>query len=163
MHTVFLGIGGNLGDRLGYIYQAQQLINEDIGYVLAESNIYETPPWGFHSSLNFYNQVLKVKTSKSIHTVLQLCQAIEKKMGRKRKAEQFSSRVIDIDILFFNKEIINEEHLQVPHQRLHLRKFVLLPLSELSPNFAHPLLKKTIAELLAVCKDDAQCEVVKPI
>lgn len=163
MHTVFLGIGGNLGNRLAYIYQAQQLINEDIGRILAKSNIYETPPWGFHSSLNFYNQVLKLETSKNAHSTLQFCQFIEKKMGRERKKEQFSSRVIDIDILLFDKEIINEEHLQIPHQRLHLRKFVLLPLSELAPTFVHPLLKKTITELLDVCKDDAQCEVVKPI
>lgn len=158
MNIVFLEIGGNLGNKLKNIEQAGFLISRHIGTIISKSSIYKTPPWGFKSPHYFFNQVLQVKTSLDAYKVLSACNNIENKLGRVRKTNQFASRTMDIDILLFNDDVINNPPLlQIPHKRLHLRKFVLVPLNELMPNFIHPVLNKSISSLLTECVDDSEC------
>ncbi len=149
MAIVYLGLGSNLGDRIGYVQQAASLIAsvEEIT-VVRTSSFYETEPWGVKSDNWFVNAVMEVKTSLSPQKLLEECQRIEKQLGRKRpEGKDYEDRTIDIDILFYNKDIINEENLVIPHKFLHLRAFTLVPLLELIPKFEHPVLHKTIEEL----------------
>lgn len=157
MNAVYLEIGGNQGNRLLNIKKAIHLISEELGEVYKQSSVYETPPWGFQSEQNFFNQILLVSTSLSATEVLAKTLQIEKSLGRVRAKEQYSSRTMDIDILFFNNEIINTKELIVPHPRLHLRRFVLEPMFELNKDFKHPILNKTMEELLNECEDNSQC------
>ncbi len=162
MNKVFLEIGGNLGNKLENINSAHKLISEKIGQIKNQSSIYETPPWGFESSDNFYNQVLEVETELNPYNLLDVCNKIEDILGRIRGTEQFISRTMDIDILLFNNEVINDvPTLQIPHSRIHLRKFVLVPLAELIPQFIHPILKKSIEQLLLECKDNSKLSIIK--
>lgn len=148
MAIVYLSLGSNLGDRIGYIQQAAGLISALDGITLVRtSSFYETEPWGMNSKNWFVNAVLEIKTSFSPAKLLQELQKIEFQLGRVKVDDGYSDRTVDIDILFYNKEIINEENLVIPHKYLHLRAFVLVPLLELIPNFEHPLLHKTITEI----------------
>ncbi len=158
MNNVFLEIGGNLGDKLKNINIAKELINNNIGQIIKKSSIYETPPWGFECNNNFYNQVLQIQTTLTAKAVLKQCNDIENKLGRVRGKQQFTSRTMDIDILLFNNEVIDEEPiLKVPHPRIHLRKFVLIPLNDINPQLIHPLFNKSIQQLLSECTDNSQC------
>lgn len=158
MHKVFFEIGGNQGNRLDNINLAKVQIVSQIGRIIIESGIYETPPWGFESALAFYNQILVVETELGLGNVLQVIFEIEKVLGRVRTDERYSSRTMDIDILFFDDVTINTDKLTIPHPRLHLRKFVLVPLCEIAPEFIHPIFKKTIQQLLIECNDESDCE-----
>ena len=155
MNQVFLLLGGNLDDRFGLLSIAKEDISKEIGEILQESSIYETAPWGFESEQNFLNQVIIVSTSLSPIQVLRKCQIIENKLGRVRKSEHYASRTMDIDILFYNEEIINTTELIVPHKRLHKRRFTLEPLVELAPNFMHPVIRKSLFEIMKECTDEA--------
>ena len=116
--------------------------------LIRTSAFYETEPWGMDSENWFVNAVVEIKTSLSPQELLAECQRIEQQLGRKREENKgYSDRTIDIDILFYNKDIINEENLTIPHKFVHLRAFTLVPLLELIPNFEHPVLHKTISEL----------------
>ncbi len=157
MNKVVLEIGGNQGDRLKNIIRVTELIMQNIGVIKKKSSIYETPPWGFCSEQDFYNQVLLISTNLPVKEVLENALQIERKLGRVRGNEQFSSRTMDIDILFFNDEIINTEELIVPHPRLHLRRFVLEPMCEIDRSFKHPAFNKTVELLLSECEDNAEC------
>jgi 2-amino-4-hydroxy-6-hydroxymethyldihydropteridine diphosphokinase len=159
MNQVFLLIGGNLNDRFGLLSTAKENILLEIGDILRESSIYETAPWGFESEQNFLNQVIIVSTSLLPNQVLRKCQVIEDRLGRVRQSEQYISRTMDIDILFYNDEIIKTQDLIIPHERLHQRKFTLEPLVEISPNLVHPVIKKTLSEILKKCSDE--CDVKK--
>lgn len=152
-NQIYLLTGGNLGDRYGLLERAKKKIVEKIGEIIKESSIYETAPWGFNSEQDFLNQVFNVSTDLSPKELLNKCFEIENELGRVRQLEQYSSRTIDIDILFYNDEIIHEQELIIPHERLHKRRFTLEPLVEISPEYAHPKLNKTLSELLAECKD----------
>ena len=156
MNNIFLLIGGNLGNRLAILEEAKRYIVEFIGSIKIESSIYETVPWGFSSSQNFLNQVLMVSTELSPNDTLRNCLEIENKMGRVRNKERYASRVIDIDILFFNDLVLNDENLKVPHERLHLRRFTLEPLAEIASQYIHPVFKKSILELLKDCDDNSK-------
>jgi 2-amino-4-hydroxy-6-hydroxymethyldihydropteridine diphosphokinase len=153
MKIVFLGIGTNLGDREINLEAAVARINEFIGPVLNSSSVYETEPWGFNSKDEFLNMAVKVETELTPSGLLGRILMIESLMGRVRNQEQYSSRLIDIDILFYDEMIVDEESLKIPHQLLHKRKFVLAPMCEIAPELTHPVLKKTIAELLELCED----------
>ncbi len=142
-----------MGDRYSLLERAKKIIVEKIGKIVKESSIYETTPWGFNSEQDFLNQVLIVSTDLSPKKVLNKCFEIEKELGRVRQSEQYSSRTIDIDILFYNDEIIHEQELIIPHERLHERRFTMEPLVEISPEYTHPKLNKTLSELLAECED----------
>ncbi len=161
MNTVVLLIGGNEGERLMFLQQAVEQIEKRVGEVLKKSSIYETEPWGFSAEQNFLNQALVVSTGKSPQETLKECLQIEENLGRQRLSEGYASRTMDIDILFFNEEIIQTTELEIPHPRLHQRLFVLLPLVEIMPDFIHPVLKKNISALLENCQDMLKVSKIK--
>ena len=149
MAIVYLSLGSNKGDRIGYIQQATSLLGLADGIsIIRTSAFYETEPWNMNSKTWFVNAVVEVKTSLSPEALLEECQRIESQLGRTPKTStEYEDRTIDIDVLFYGKEIINEENLTIPHKFVHLRAFTLVPLLELIPDFEHPVLHKTIAEL----------------
>jgi 2-amino-4-hydroxy-6-hydroxymethyldihydropteridine diphosphokinase len=156
MNKVFLGIGTNLGERAANLKEAVSKIDEIIGRVSRASSVYETEPWGFIAEEQFYNMVVETETALSPSGVLGAILMIEAQLGRLRTGEQYSSRSIDIDILFYNDIVMNEESLVIPHPHLHERKFVLVPLCEIASGFVHPVMNKTIAELLESCVDNSE-------
>lgn len=156
MEKVFIALGGNIGNVSRNFEIAIKKIEEIIGYVIKQSSLYKTEPWGNKNQDDFLNKVMCVETNLNPDEVLKNIIAIEKMMGRNRnKDNQFAPRTIDIDILFYNGNIINTGNLVVPHPRLHLRNFVLTPLMEIAPGFIHPLFNKTIKDLFKVSKDSS--------
>lgn len=159
MNNVFLLTGGNMGDKRKNLLRAAKFIDQKLGHILSTSAIYETEAWGKIDQPSFYNQVLQFQTDYSPNEVLQEILAIELNMGRERIVK-YGPRLIDIDILFYNYEVIETPELIVPHPQLQHRRFVLTPLAEIVPKYIHPLLQKTIAELLLDCKDLLQVKVI---
>jgi 2-amino-4-hydroxy-6-hydroxymethyldihydropteridine pyrophosphokinase len=155
MKRVFLGLGANLGDREKNLEQALDKIAEFIGIIVSRSSVYETEPWGFRSSDQFLNMVIEVETKLKPSGLLGRLLMIESLLGRLRDGKKYSSRIIDIDILLYGRQKINTVTLQIPHPRMHERKFVLVPLCEIAPVLIHPVFEKTISELLKECKDEA--------
>ncbi len=155
MNGIFLIIGGNLGHRAHNLNQCLLHIQQYIGQIIKQSNIYETASWGKTENPAYLNQVLQIQTSLTPQELIQTCLSIENLMGRNR-TEKWASRIIDIDILFYNKQIIHEEHLTIPHPFLHERRFTLLPLNEIAHDFIHPVLQKSISKILLECKDNLQ-------
>lgn len=145
-------LGGNEGDVKYTFRQAIKKIEESIGHVVKKSSLYQTQAWGVENQPDYLNRVLIVETNLSPQFVLQQCLAIERNFGRVR-TKKYASRNIDIDILFFGKQIIDTPTLTVPHPQIPNRKFVLVPLNELSYSKKHPVLKKTIHHLLTICTD----------
>ncbi len=157
MARVYFSLGSNQGDRLNSLVKATQLIDTLIGPVVCYSPVIESEPWGFSAELNFYNMVLEVQTALLPREVLASLLAIEKTLGRVRSgAATYSSRIIDIDILFYGEEHIVEDTLVIPHPMLHLRRFVLEPLASLAPLLIHPVSRATIAELLLQLEDQSR-------
>ncbi|WP_114778707.1 2-amino-4-hydroxy-6-hydroxymethyldihydropteridine diphosphokinase [Botryobacter ruber] len=152
MPELYLLLGGNLGDRISYLDQARKKIATAVGPVMRSSGLYETAAWGKTDQPAFLNQVLEVQTEQSPEQVLQIINAIEHDLGRIR-AEHWGSRVIDIDILFYDDLVLQTQRLTIPHPQLHLRRFTLQPLAEIAPDLLHPLLQKNIRELLQECPD----------
>jgi len=157
MQDVYLLLGSNLGERNTYLERARLLINERVGRVGAVSSLYETAAWGVSNQPPYLNQVLLVKTKQKPQTVLQEVLAIEKECGRER-IEKWGSRVIDIDILFYENEIINEPDLIVPHPYFQERRFAVEPMLELNAEFMHPVLKKTIKSIALELTDKLSVE-----
>lgn len=153
MIDVFLLLGSNLGNRNVFLNNAITYIARDIAPVVKESAVYETQSWGKTDLPDYLNQVIVLQTTLSAQDVLQRILKIEIEMGRKRE-EKWGSRIIDIDILFYGSEIINEPNLTVPHPELHNRRFTLEPLAMLAADFIHPVLNKSILELKNSLKDD---------
>ncbi|MGD9764700.1 MAG: 2-amino-4-hydroxy-6-hydroxymethyldihydropteridine diphosphokinase [Candidatus Binatia bacterium] len=153
-HRVFIGIGSNLGDRRANCREARRRISElPKTRVVKESSLYESEPHG-DSTTWFANSVIEIETELTALELLKKTQAIEADMGRKRvKGKRWGSRLIDLDILFFNMEVLDKRNLKVPHPRLSERRFVLLPLSELAPQLIHPGVNLSVSELLARVKD----------
>ncbi len=150
---VLLQLGSNMGNSKVKFVIAQRLIQERIGDITLASSFYTSKAWGFENQPDFLNQVIEVETRLKATTVLERVLNIETEMGRVRNV-LYGPRVIDIDILFFNSEIINESMLTVPHPLLQHRRFVLAPLVEILPKFIHPVLQKTLKELLKTCDDN---------
>ena len=160
-HQVIFSLGSNQGDRLGVIYSCIDLIHNEVAVVVKVSKLYETPAWGFESDA-FYNCAILVHTSKSAQKLLRQVLKIEKKLGRVRGNEAgYQARIIDIDIISFDEELIEIENLTIPHPLLQNRKFVLQPMLDLGLNWVHPKFKKSITELLLNCEDKSECEVVQ--
>lgn len=152
MNTVYILTGGNVGKRLINLGNAQKFLEDEIGKIEKSSSIYETAAWGNNDQPDFYNQAHIIKTKLSPEDIMQKILKIEEKMGRVRTFKN-AARIIDIDILFFNEEIINKPGLIIPHAEIANRRFVLEPLNELSPHMIHPRLRKSVKELLSTCKD----------
>src|SRR5581483_1173892 len=152
MNKVFLLIGGNMGDRLQNLRQAKAVLQQTCGPVVQESAIYETAAWGKTDQEAFLNQALVLETNLPARELLATILLVEEKLGR-RRMEKFGPRIIDIDIIFYNDAVIDEPGLTVPHPQLPYRRFVLTPLNEIAPALVHPVLNKTIAELLLECED----------
>lgn len=160
-NDVYLLLGSNLGEKFKMIEKALNLIKLEIGDIEKRSSIYESEPWGFSAEEMFLNQVVIVKTELSPVDVLKKTQEIEKKLGRKKIEKNYESRLIDIDMLFYNDEIIETIDIIVPHKQLHKRMFTLLPLYELNKNFVHPKIGKNISKLKKECKDLKKVKVIE--
>lgn len=150
MAIVYLSLGSNLGDRVGYIQQATSLLsaNPDIN-IVATSSFYETEPWHMNSEKWFVNAVIQIMTTLSPDELLVECRRIETCLGREHITgkERFMDRTIDIDILFYDKKLIKSEVLTIPHQFFHKRAFTLIPMLEIAADFVHPVFNKTVEEL----------------
>ncbi len=155
MFKVYLILGGNLGDRLSNLATAIDLINLHIGKVIEKSSVYETQAWGNTNQPDFLNQALIAETCLTPLKVLEEIHKIEDLLGRERK-KHWGERTMDIDILFYDHEIINLKNLVIPHPYIAERRFVLTPLLEIIPNFIHPVQKKTIKTLYSGCKDNIE-------
>ncbi len=158
--TVFLLLGGNLGNREQNILEAKEYTSLQIGKIKSESSIYQTAAWGVENQPSFLNQVVEVSSILSPQEILVQIEDIEKKLGRKRY-QKWYSRTIDVDILYYENLVLEEKEdstqnrkdLQIPHPFLHQRRFTLVPLVEIAPNFLHPVFEKTNKELLEECLD----------
>lgn len=156
MNKAYLSLGSNRGNRGANLEKAKELLSEWAGDVLTISPVYETPPWQMTDKTNFYNQVVLLSTALPATELIDTVILIETMLGRRRTGKKYQPRIIDIDILFFNDEIIHTEVLTVPHPLIQERKFVLQPLAEIAPDFIHPELKKSIARLLDECADKSE-------
>ena len=167
MSPLYLLIGGNQGNRQQIINNATNLIQQRIGFVAVSSHIYETEPWGDFQDPNtqpFLNIALVVHTNLTPLQALSSALLIEKELGRQRiglpsssELRTYSSRPIDIDLIFFGNLVINTPTLTLPHPRMHLRRFVLKPLCDIAPDYIHPLFNKTLNTLLSECTDPCSC------
>ena len=159
-HQVILSLGSNQGNRLATIQSCIDLIHKEVATVVKVSKIYETPAWGFESE-PFYNAAILIHTSKSAQKILKQVLKVETKLGRVRSKEfGYQARMIDVDIIAFDEEIISTETLQVPHPLMQNRKFVLQPVFDLGLNWEHPTLKKSIAQLLLQTEDKSEIKAV---
>ncbi len=149
MAIVYLSLGSNKGDRIGYVQQAASLLGLDEGITIVRTSaFYETEPWNMYTQTWFVNAIVEIKTKYTPLGLLQVCQRIENQLGREHKnTNDYEDRTIDIDILFYNKDIIQEENLTIPHKYMHLRAFTLVPMMELNADFVHPVLQKSIVEM----------------
>ncbi len=155
MSSVYLLLGSNSGNRGENLEKARVLIGQRIGDILELSSVYETEPWGFiEETENFYNQGMLVSTLFSPLVLLDMLLDIENEMGRVRKKKVYEARIIDLDILFYDQEIIDSERLIVPHPGIPDRRFTLDILYEMAPAFVHPKLKRDIKSLQEECTDD---------
>lgn len=154
MHKITILLGSNQGNRKELIMKAIQLLEIKLGKCQKVSSIYESETWGFEADTAFLNQVLMFDSPLKPEEILQIGLDAEKELGRTRNEGGYASRTMDIDLLFYDNQIIEEENLQIPHPRLHLRRFTLEPLVEIMPSFIHPRLKKDMRELLEVCTDN---------
>ena len=157
-HQVTLAIGSNQGNRLENIEHCLQLIHQEVGTVVRVSSLYESPSWGFESDA-FYNCAVLIHTFSEAEVVLNQILKLEKTLGRVRlNLEGYQARLIDIDLIFFDDEVIATDNLQVPHPLLQDRNFVLLPLADLKLDIVHPILKKTVKDLIAISSDASVCK-----
>lgn len=146
-------LGSNLGDRQSLLARAIWLITQQAGTIIAESAVYETQSWGKTDEPDYLNRVIQLRTEIEPEALLDILLEIEQQMGRERR-ERWGARVIDIDILFYDDRVINTLQLQIPHPRLHERRFTLEPLFEIVPYLKHPVLKKDILQLLNELQDN---------
>lgn len=160
---VFISLGSNMGNRLRQLSLAVKAIGQHCGPVVKASSVYETEPWGFDAALSFFNQVISIEPILDATALMECLLEIEQRLGRKRvPGDAYTSRLIDLDLLYFQKQVIETEKLILPHPRLHLRRFVLVPLTEISPDFNHPVLLKSHKELLSSLSDKGQVSLLPP-
>ncbi|KAB7729019.1 2-amino-4-hydroxy-6-hydroxymethyldihydropteridine diphosphokinase [Rudanella paleaurantiibacter] len=152
---LFLLLGANLGDRVQMLTQAQTRLVQSVGPLLGASGLYETAPWGVTDQPAYLNQVLELDTQLAPADVLTQTQAIEQALGRVR-LQRWGARIIDIDLLYYADTVLQTDRLTLPHPLLHERRFTLVPLCELAPDFVHPVLGQTNAHLLQQCPDTGE-------
>lgn len=153
-------MGGNVGDAKKSLQQAIGLLNAECGTVVKKSSVYETAPWGKPDQQNFLNQAVLLLTALSATELMQQILWIEERLGRQR-SEKYGPRVIDLDILFFNDDTIRDPILIIPHPELQYRRFALIPLVEIAPDLVHPVLHKTVTELLLNCPDHLEVSLIE--
>jgi len=150
--SIFLLLGTNLGNRDVNLSMARGHIGNKIGTILESSNIYETAAWGKEDQPDFLNQVVRLNTHLDPHTLMETLLWIETTLGRQRKVK-WGERIIDLDILFYEDTVVNDEQLTIPHEGIPFRRFTLLPLNEIASTLVHPVLKKTVSQMLEECPD----------
>ncbi len=160
-NKIFLLLGSNIEPRYDFLTKAKEAISNSVGSIITNSQIYETEPVGFEANQSFLNQVIIVSSNLSAQSTLNIILSIELDLGRKRVNAGYSSRTIDIDILFFNNEIIKTNSLIVPHPRINERKFTLEPLAEIAPNFINPVHKISNKKMLEVTLDKSSVKIYK--
>lgn len=155
METAYLLFGSNMGDKTALFDQACLFINNRCGHIVAVSSAYESEPWGFKTDEWFLNRVIVLETKHDPEALMRQLLDIEAELGRVRhpEAKSYTSRTVDLDILYFGNRIVLTDSLTIPHPRLHQRRFALLPMCEIAPQFVHPAFKFTQTELLARCHD----------
>jgi 2-amino-4-hydroxy-6-hydroxymethyldihydropteridine diphosphokinase len=147
MHRVYIALGSNLGDRIANLTAAIKAMKPNV-HPRKCSPVYETPPWGYSDQPKFLNQVIEAETDLSPESLLEYLKKIEVNIGR-RETFRYGPRVIDLDIIFFDGEVIDSPPLIIPHPRLEERSFVLLPLADLAPDYRHPILGDSVMEMLS--------------
>ncbi len=152
MTGIYLLLGSNLGDREQLLRQARNLLTVHIGPILNQSSLYRTEAWGMEQSPAFLNQILLIQSKASPTEILEQILNIESSLGRVRQ-RHYVDRTIDIDIIYYNKLVLEQPDLVIPHPRISLRRFVLEPLVEIAPSFVHPVLQVTNSQLLKQCLD----------
>lgn len=154
----FILLGSNMGDREVVLDNAIKEIEKRCGRIVNKSSLYESEPWGFDTDLYFLNQAIAVETELEPHDLLKELLTIEAELGRRRNENHigYESRPIDLDIIYIDDMINNDDDLILPHPRMHLRRFVLVPLSEISPDFVHPILRESNSTLLDMCEDQSE-------
>lgn len=153
---LYLGLGSNAGDREDNLRHSILLIEERVGSVAVCSDVIETEPWGYRSNNPYLNQVIGVESKKNPEEILLITQDIERRLGRTQKSISgvYNDRTVDIDLLIWDDRVVNQPHLQIPHPLMHLRSFVLEPLSSIAPDLVHPLLKKSMTDLYLSQQND---------
>ncbi|MFC2100218.1 2-amino-4-hydroxy-6-hydroxymethyldihydropteridine diphosphokinase [Bacteroidota bacterium] len=162
-HKAYILIGSNKGDRSQMLADACMMIQNNVGNIMQQSSIYETQPWKLTEVSKFLNQAIMVSTNLSPSVLLNKLQIIELILGRVRYNDYYESRPIDLDILFYDQDIINEVNLQIPHPLLHRRLFALVPLMEIANDFIHPIQKLSIFDLIEKCEDKGMIEKIADI
>ncbi len=153
MNVAYLSLGSNEGNRMQWMQKAMVLLTENCGRIIAQSSVYETAAWGVQDQSDFLNMVIELETKHTPEELLEEIHNIENQLGRQRNIK-WGPRTLDIDILLFNEEIIKIPELTIPHPYLGQRLFTLKPLSEIAPGYIHPLLNKSVIEMLKECPDD---------
>ncbi len=159
-HRAFILLGGNLGDVPGTFKKAIARIGQ-LGEIEALSRVYKSAPWGMESAFAFLNQAVCLRTDLVPHKLLDALLVIERELGRTRASEKqgYTDRVLDLDVLLFDHLEIEQADLVVPHPRMHLRRFALLPMAEIAAKEVHPVFQKTVVQLLDACKDEKEVAV----
>jgi len=152
---VFLLLGGNLGNVPETFGKALEMMSGKAGSLVRTSRIYQSAPWGFEATEPFLNQVVEMETMLEPEPLMSELLKIESALGRERTPGKMDSRTIDIDILLFNDLIMHTDCLEIPHPRLHLRRFALAPLAEVAREITHPVTGQTIGQLLEACTDSS--------
>jgi len=155
MNKVFLLLGSNLSEPAKQLELARTMLRSRVGKINSASSLYHTAAWGFTSQPDFLNQVLLIQTKLTASETLEQIMFIEKAQGRSRTKKN-APRIIDIDILFYNRDIVHENNLIIPHPAIAARRFVLVPLVEIDPQLIHPVLEKTVHQLLEECTDELE-------
>lgn len=161
MNAAYLILGGNIGNTLENLEKTRKLINANAGKIVRLSDVFITAAWGKTDQPDFYNQALCIETDLDPMDLLEELLKTEAAAGRIRNGEKWAERTMDIDILFYNDEVIHEANLTIPHPYLKDRRFVLAPLEQIAAELVHPVFKKSIFTLLKECKDNSSIKILK--
>lgn len=151
-NQIYIGLSTNLGDKIQNLTNAKKQLQKNKINIINESSIYKTEAWGYEKQPEFFNQIIQISTNLNPNQLLTITQKIEKKLG-KITLFKFGPRIIDIDILYYNNQIIHEPNLKIPHPQNQNRNFILVPLNQIATDFIDPITNNTIYQLLQKCQD----------